>query len=113
MAYMLDKAEPVSWRSWGITGRALLWAVRLGLASGCSTVGTARGVQHFGFWHGRRGYVLGLQREWWSCLLMRGALRRPHIPSRDERYGVWCGRCLPCTDCGETRWNHSCPAVTA
>lgn len=106
--FLIDGTGYRPWRSWRWVGRLFNRGYALGILSGTSTAVNATGVQHYAYLRGRRSYILGLQREWWSCLLGRSALRRPHIPARQERYGVWCGRCFPCPDCGETRWHHDC-----
>ena len=105
-------ALPRPWRSSRRYGWLINRMYALGIISGARHGYGPQGEEHVAYFRGRRCYFLGLQREWWSCLLGRGALRRPHIPSEEERYGRWCGRCMPCPDCGETRWGHRCEAIS-
>lgn len=114
------RREHRRWKSWRARGWLALRLYTLGIVSsgGGLTYATCEWCSnttqyHPLRWRGRRPYILGLQREWWTCLLGRGANRRPHIPGRHERYGVWCGRCLPCPDCGATEWMHDCPVRPA
>lgn len=92
------------WRRWRLTHKLELWAYSMGIVAGGGTRhgGGCRGCLIGPRWRGKRPYILGLQREEWSCL------RRGH--RRRDVYG-WCGVCAPSPCCGSTGYEHAetCP----
>lgn len=94
------------WKSWNVWYRLASWAYVAGLTA--SGGGTSYGRCEFcgiGRQHmrprvrGKRSYVLGIQRERWTCL-KRGHRFRLHHPS-----GL-CVICCPCPECGSTEQDH-------
>ena len=105
------KLQHRRWKSWRILGWLASRAYPLGIIAGsgtsygrCEFCGIKR--QHLRpRWKGKRPYVLGVQREAWSCLLRRGHRFTAH-------YGCGlCAICYPCPDCGSSDPEHySCEA---
>lgn len=95
-----------AWRDWRVWRAWCSWAYAMGITAGGGTSFQHCCRQTWNRWRGRRSYILGLRRERWGCLLLRH-----HIASDAERYGVHCGICLPCPDCGATVWYHDCHPV--
>lgn len=93
------------WKSWS----ALWWITTrlyaLGITSTGASVRYGRcefcgvGRQHsLPRWRGRRPYILGKSRYWWTCL------RHGHRHSPTD-YGL-CSVCAPCPSCGSTEPTH-------
>ncbi|TAJ21812.1 MAG: hypothetical protein EPO65_00495 [Dehalococcoidia bacterium] len=97
------------WKSWDIWYRLASRLYVLGITSGGGGTSFGRcehcgiGKQHHApRFRGRRVYVLGKPREWWSCL------RRGHIysPLQGRTFHL-CSVCLPCSTCGSTDPMHT------
>ncbi|WP_068059335.1 hypothetical protein [Nocardia xishanensis] len=56
---------------------------------------------------GKRSYILGWPTWKWACLF-----QRRHWPGEEAYFGL-CGKCLPCPDCGTTKWDHECTGTEA
>lgn len=92
------------WRRWKVTGRADYWLTILGVIGGGSAWtldGHCRGCRT---WRkpltGKRSYILGKRREWWSCLLVGR-----HIRGDELGLGL-CAKCVPCPTCGSPTLGH-------
>lgn len=92
-----DRAEHARHKAWLRTGFGR-WFARhaytLGLITGQSwtTSATCSGCVKL-YWRGKRPYILGARREWWSCLLR---YRHLYAPLYD---GWLCAKCAPCPTC--------------
>jgi hypothetical protein len=102
------------WKSWRIWWQINMRLYTLGITSSggglwmgrCEFCGIER--QHMApCWRGRRPYILGARREFWTCL------RRGHRRSPTD-YGL-CSVCCPCPSCGSTNPSHDgdCGQVAA
>ena len=119
LARLHCEREHRRWKSWDIWSRIASRLYVLGVTSsgGGTSYGRCKycgiGKQHMApRWRGKRSYVLGKPREFWSCL------RRGHIYSPLEgRTFHLCSICLPCSQCGSTGPMHrdsiDCPTSPA
>jgi hypothetical protein len=96
------------WRDRGITHRIVHKLYVLGVISGSGATTNGRYQTEHGWrltfvsFHGRRPYVLGLEREAWGYPWH--LLRYRHWPEM-----VWgcCGKCAPWPCCGATGYEHA------
>jgi len=100
-----------AWRRWRITGKIAGWLYTSGLTSSGGSWrmgGGCPGCWTMPKWNRRkRPYILWVRREAWRCLL-----KGHHWPGEPIIFG-FCGKCLPCPDCGSTAAEHHCSPVAA
>lgn len=102
----IEELKHQSHHRWWWKWRAYAWLARhsysWGITSGsswgnmCSHCGTVTQIH----WRGKRPYILGRPRDWWTCLL-----RYHHRQTLLQGSG-FCTICLPCPDCGSTATDH-------
>lgn len=108
------KADHRKWKSWKMWWRIAGRLYTLGITSSGGGVSYGRcefcgiGRQHHApRWRGKRPYILGVQRETWTCLL-----RYHHRRQLSHYTRGLCTVCLPCPECGSTNPTHfSCEAT--
>lgn len=95
------------WKSWNIWSRLASRLYTLGITSsgGGTSFGRCKfcgiGRQYMApHWRGKRSYILGLERETWTCWL------RGHRRVRLNGSSI-CVVCMPCPSCGSTEPAHS------
>lgn len=102
------RREHRRWKAWRVWWRLASRLYVLGITSSgggvsygrCKFCGVTR--QHTPpHWKGRRSYILGKPREWWTCL--RSGHR--YSPMDGHTFAL-CTVCLPCPDCGSTAQDH-------
>lgn len=95
------------WKSWNGWSRISSRLYTLGITAsgggtsfgGCEFCGIGR-QHHPPRWRGKRPYILGVQRDTWTCLL------RYHHRRTVLQGSGFCTICLPCPDCGSTATDH-------
>jgi hypothetical protein len=100
------EAHHKRWQRWRITGWFARHAYSLGLIAGSGTAYNGCPdcpLRHTLNWRGRRPYILGVERETWSCLL-----RRHHRRTATHITAGLCSKCCPCPGCGSTAADHYC-----